>query len=225
VRIGELVLVAQGSADGWPEARIGSKVAVSSENSSSAGRPRSEEAHQAILNATLDLLVEVGFSALTVEGVASRAGVGKATIYRRWPSKLPLVVEAFGQLPGFEDVDTGDLAEDLKRMLRGYLKAFHSTPLSAVLPSLAGERTHNPELSQLFDPVSRGRSQPLLRAFERAAERGEVSADLDLHLAADLVVGPIAVALFFKGGRLNPKMVGPMVDLALSGILHAGRGS
>ena len=100
-----------------------------------AGRPRSEEAHQAILDATLELLVEVGFSALTVEGVASRAGVGKATIYRRWPSKLPLVVEAFGQLPGFPEVDTGDLAEDLKQMLRGYIQLFHTTPLATVLPS------------------------------------------------------------------------------------------
>jgi AcrR family transcriptional regulator len=70
----------------------------------SAGRPRSEEAHQAILDATLALLVEVGFSGLTVEGVAARAGVGKATIYRRWPSKLPLVVEAFRQLPALEEV-------------------------------------------------------------------------------------------------------------------------
>jgi len=198
-------------------------VAGSSESSSSAGRPRSEVAHQAILNATLELLVEVGFSALTVEGVASRAGVGKATIYRRWSSKLPLVVEAFGQLPGFEDVDTGDLAEDLKRMLHRYLEVFNSTPLSAVLPSLAGERTHNPELSQLFEPVSKGRRQPLVRAFERAVERGEVAADLDLELAADLVVGPIAVALFFKGGRLNPKMVAPMVDLALTGIRQGRR--
>jgi len=170
------------------------------------------------LNATLELLVEVGFSALTVEGVASRAGVGKATIYRRWSSKLPLVVEAFGQLPGFEDVDTGDLAEDLKKMLRGYLEVFNSTPLSAVLPSLAGERTHNPELSQLFEPVSKDRRRPLARAFERAVARGEVAPGLDLDLAADLVVGPIAVALFFKGGQLNPKMVGPMVDLALAGI-------
>jgi len=193
-------------------------VGASNEHSSSAGRPRSEEAHQAILNATLELLVEVGFSALTVEGVASRAGVGKATIYRRWPSKLPLVVEAFGQLPGFEDVDTGDLAGDLKKMLRGYLDAFNSTPLSAVLPSLAGERTHNPELSQLFEPVSKDRRRPLVKAFERAVARGEVAPDLDLDLAADLVVGPIAVALFFKGGRLNQKMVGPMVDLALAGI-------
>ena len=195
-------------------------VSESNENSSSAGRPRSEEAHQAILNATLELLVEVGFSALTVEGVASRAGVGKATIYRRWPSKLPLVVEAFGQLPGFEEVDTGDLAEDLKRMLRGYLKVFNSTPLSAVLPSLAGERTHNPELSQLFEPVSKGRRRPLIKAFERAVERGEISPEVDLELAADLVVGPIAVALFFKGGRISPKMVVPMVDCALDGIRH-----
>ncbi len=183
-----------------------------------AGRPRSEEAHKAILDATLDLLVEVGFSAMTVEGVASRAGVGKATIYRRWPSKLPLVVEAFGQLPGFEEVDTGSLGEDLKKMLRAYLQAFNASPLAAVLPSLAGERAHNPELSELFEPVSKGRRQPLVRAFERAVDRGEVAPDLDVELAADLVVGPIAVTLFFKGGRLNPRMVGPMVDMALSGI-------
>ena len=193
------------------------------DNSSSAGRPRSEEAHRAILNATLELLVEVGFSALTVEGVASRAGVGKATIYRRWPSKLPLVVEAFGQLPGFEDVDTGDLADDLTKMLRSYLKVFNATPLAAVLPSLAGERTHNPELSQLFEPVSVDRRKPLIRALERAVKRGEISQDVDLDLAADLVVGPIAVALFFKGGRLNAKMVGPMVDLALEGIRASER--
>jgi AcrR family transcriptional regulator len=186
--------------------------------SPAAGRPRSEEAHRAILEATLELLVEVGFSAMTVEGIASRAGVGKATIYRRWPSKLPLVVEAYGRLPGFEEADTGDLAEDLKKMLRSYLQAFNASPLSAVLPSLAGERAHNPELEELFEPVSKGRRQPLIRAFERAVDRGDVPPDIDLELAADLVVGPIAVALFFKGGRLNPRMVGPMVDMALSGI-------
>jgi AcrR family transcriptional regulator len=187
----------------------------------SAGRPRSEEAHRAILDATLELLAEVGFSALTVEGVASRAGVGKATIYRRWPSKLPLVVEAFSQLPGFDEVDTGDLAEDLKKMLQGYLQLFHTTPLATVLPSLAGERAHNPQLSELFEPVMKGRRQPLLRAFERASERGELPAELDLELAADLVVGPIAVRLFFTGRRVSPRMVGPMVELALRGIRNA----
>lgn len=194
------------------------------EQTPSTGRPRSEEAHNAILDATLELLVEVGFSALTVEGVATRAGVGKATIYRRWPSKLPLVVEAFGHLPGFEQVDTGNLGEDLKKMLRGYLQVFNSSALSAVLPSLAGERAHNPALSELFDPVSKERRRPLIRAFERAVERGEVPQGLDVELAADLVVGPIAVSLFFKGGKVSSKIVGPMVDMALAGI-HAGAGS
>jgi AcrR family transcriptional regulator len=193
-------------------------VSSPSENQSSAGRPRSEEAHRAILDATLELLVEVGFSALTVEGVATRAGVGKATIYRRWPSKLPLVVEAFRELPQMEEVDTGSLSEDLKKMLRSYLTLFNATPLGAVLPSLAGERAHDPQLSELLDPVIKGRRQPLRRALERAVERGEISGDLDLDLVADLVVGPIAVRLFFTGGKVAPRMVGPMVDLALRGI-------
>jgi AcrR family transcriptional regulator len=188
------------------------------ENGQAAGRPRSEEAHQAILDATLALLAEVGFSALTVEGVAQRAGVGKATIYRRWPSKLPLVVEAFGQLPALEDVDTGSLVGDLKLMLRSYLQLFRATPLAAVLPSLAGERAHDPELSKLLEPILRERRQPLRRALERAVARGEVPPDLDLDLAADLVVGPIAVRLFFSGAKLKPEIVDPIVELALRGI-------
>jgi AcrR family transcriptional regulator len=185
----------------------------------STGRPRSEEAHQAILDATLELLVEVGFSALTVEGVAQRAGVGKATIYRRWASKLPLVVEAFSGLPGFEEVDTGSLRRDLKETLESYLEAFNATSLSTVFPSLAGERKHNPELSKLLEPVAKSRREPFVRIFERARERGEISPDVDIDLAADLVVGPISVQLFFRGGTPTPDMVEPLVDLALSGIL------
>jgi AcrR family transcriptional regulator len=157
-----------------------------------------------------------------VEGVANRAGVGKATIYRRWPSKLPLVIEAFGQLPALEDADTGSLAGDLKAMLRHYLQLFRKTPLATVVPSLAGERAHNPELSAVFDPVMKDRRQPLVRAFERAVARGELSPALDLDMAADLVVGPIAVRLFFTGSRLHPDLVDPMVDLALRGILASG---
>jgi len=184
----------------------------------SAGRPRSEEAHQAILDATLALLAEVGYSALTVEGVAGRAGVGKATIYRRWPSKLPLVVEAFGGLPAFEEADTGSLAGDLKVMLRSYLELFNQTPLATVLPALASERAHDPALAELFNPVLRQRRSPLMNALLRAQQRGELPGDTDLELAADLIVGPIAVRLFFTGRKIHPRMVDPMVEMALGGI-------
>lgn len=175
-------------------------------------------AHQAILDATLELLGEVGFSALTVEGVAQRAGVGKATIYRRWPSKLPLVVEAFGELPAFEDVDTGSLQADLEAMLTQYLKNFLATPLAMVYPSLAAERRHNPELGELLDPLLKNRRRPLDAALRRAVARGELPEQLDLELASDLVVGPIAVRLFFRGMQIKPDMVAPMVRMALDGI-------
>ena len=190
----------------------------SASQNAAAGRPRSEEAHRAILDATLSLLVEVGYSALTVEGIAQRAGVGKATIYRRWSSKLPLVIEAYGDLPAFEESDTGELESDLEKILRSYIRLYNTTPLGAVIPSLAGELPHNPELMDLFAPVVRERRQPLIRALERAAERGEIDPDIDKDLAADLILGPITVRNFFTPGKLNPKMVQPIVRAALGGL-------
>jgi AcrR family transcriptional regulator len=189
-----------------------------SESAQAAGRPRSEEAHRAILSATLGLLVEVGYSALTVEGIAQRAGVGKATIYRRWPSKLPLVIEAFGDLPAFEEADTGTLEGDLDRILRSYVRVYNTTPLGAVVPSLAGELPHNPELMDLFAPVVKERRQPLIRALERAAQRGEIAPDTDLDLAADLIVGPMTVRVFFTPGKVSSKLVPAMIRLALDGL-------
>jgi AcrR family transcriptional regulator len=196
----------------------GEPVKSSSYNAPSAGRPRSERAHRAILSATLELLVEVGFSSLTVEGVAQRAGVGKATIYRRWPSKLPLVIEAYGQLPQLEEVDTGNIVGDLSQMLRDYLRLLIATPLRGVIPSIAGERAHNPELSELFDPIVRDRRRPLTAVLRRGVERGELPADLDLELAADLLVGPITTRLFF-GSKISAQMVQPMVEMALWGMV------
>ncbi len=135
-------------------------------------------------------------------------------------------MEAFGGLPAFQEVDTGSLVEDLGVMLRRYLEQFNATPLATVLPSLVGERLHNPEFAELIDPLLRSRRQPLRSALERGVARGEIAPDVDLDLAADLIVGPIGVRLFFTGRRIGPKMVAPMLALALRGIapgLAAGR--
>jgi hypothetical protein len=115
-------------------------------------------------------------------------------------------------------VDTGTLEGDLKAMLTQYLRNFLSTPLATVYPSLAAERRHNPELGELLDPLLRNRRRPLDAALRRAVARGELAPDLDLELASDLVVGPVAVRLFFRGTQIKPDMVGPMVDMALEGI-------
>ena len=116
-----------------------------------------------------------------------------------------------------QDVDTGDLEDDLVAMLRHYLHLLTSTPLGGVIPSIAGERAHNPELSELFDPMVRARRQPLIAVLRRGVERGELPESVDLELAADLLVGPITTRLFF-GSKISPGMVEPIVEMALRGL-------
>jgi AcrR family transcriptional regulator len=188
------------------------------EISSGPGRPRSEQAHKAILAATLELLSQVGYDRLTVAAVAGRAGVGKATIYRRWASKLPLVTEAFLQLPELASPDTGNLVDDLAEVLRSFVEIVAATPLAYVLPILAGERARDPELSQMLAPLFKARREPLIRVLERAVSRRELPPDIDLEAAADVIMGPIVTRLFFTGARLDADNVEPFVDAALFGI-------
>ena len=182
------------------------------------GRPRSAHAHQAILEATLKLLAEVGYEKLTLGEVAAVAGVGKATIYRRWPSKAPLVIEAFLQLPPLVAPDTGNVLEDLTALLRSFAHILETTPLRRVLPILAAECMHDPELSKLFMPMSNTRRQPLLSVLRRAVARHELPADLDLEAAADLIVGPIMTRVCFSGVAVRPRDIRPFVEAALYGV-------
>jgi hypothetical protein len=135
------------------------------------------------------------------------------------------VIEAFGELPAFEESDSGDLVTDLDRILRSYLRVYNTTPLAAVVPSLAGELPHNPELMDLFAPVVRARRQPLIDVLRRAVARGEIPPDVDLDLAADLIVGPITVHVFFRPGKISDRMVKPILDLALDGIRRGNASS
>src|SRR5512142_1481611 len=111
------------------------------------GRPRSAEADRAILTATADLLAERGLAAMSIEEVAARAGVGKTTIYRRWPSKGLLALDAFvisfraeQPLP-----DTGSLRGDLLSALRAWVRATTQTPMGPMLTGLIAEAQHDPE--------------------------------------------------------------------------------
>lgn len=182
------------------------------------GRPRSAHAHRAILDATLRLLAEVGYEKLAVGEVAAVADVGKATIYRRWPSKAPLVIEAFSQLPALVTPDTGNLLEDLTALLRSFARILETTPLPRVLPILAAECMHDPELSKLFMPMSNARRQPLLDVLRRAIARHELPRDLDIEAAADLIVGPIMTRVCFSGVAVRPRDIRPFVEAALYGI-------
>jgi AcrR family transcriptional regulator len=193
-------------------------VSAESGNLRQPGRPRSDRVHEAILDATLELLRETGFSGLAIESVASRAGVGKATIYRRWTSKVPLVIEAMQRIPEIPTPDTGSIADDLTEVLRSSIDVLRTTPLAHVLPSLVGERNRDAELSEALDGFVAERRRPLLRMLERAVERGELPPDADLELGVDLILGPFVVRLFFTAGPVDPALVQPIVDAVIRGL-------
>ena len=167
---------------------------MATETTRSPGRPRSPEADTAIVQATLELLAEVGYRSMTMEQVRARSGVGKATIYRRYANKDELVRAAMVHLhhelpiPG----DTGNLRGDLRLVLDAAVGAAVETNAGHVVPRLLGESAHDPELQRLFyDNLVAPRRRVIRAVLERAVERGELRDDLDLDLVMDLLVGSI----------------------------------
>ncbi|MFI6054359.1 TetR/AcrR family transcriptional regulator [Streptomyces violascens] len=139
-------------------------------------RRRGEELESAILRATLDELAEVGYSALTMERVAVRARTGKAAVYRRWPSRAQLVLDAckLGKISEVDLPDTGGVRGDALVLLR-QMAATMSSPLGGIMRGLLGEMTRDPELAELIrERIHTIRPLAVHVILERAVERGEV---------------------------------------------------
>ena len=185
------------------------------------GRPRSAQADEAIVDAVLALLTEEGFDRLSMDAVAARAGVSKATIYRRWPSKEALVTEAVGRrtdpFPAVEP--TGPVRDRLVTLL-GTMAATAQSPIGRLLPCMVGATVSNPTLArhyreQIIDP-RRARIADLLR---EGVASGELRADLDLEIAVDQVVGPLLYRIVFpREEKLPADHVTRLVDSVLAGL-------
>ena len=155
------------------------------------GRRRSIQAHQAILQATRDELEEVGYRDMTIEGIAARAGVGKKTIYRWWPSKAALALEVLAASPGeyAPFSDTGSLKEDLLAYFE-YSFAGLQGKFGTVLSGLAAEAQLDPEFAHEFQQVFIvPRKKGLVALLQQAVQRGELAADTNLEVLADLIYG------------------------------------
>jgi AcrR family transcriptional regulator len=154
------------------------------------GRPRSIEADQAILAATLELASEVGIDGMSMDELAQRAGVSKATIYRRWCSKEALVLDALrGAVMPFDDVDTGTLDGDLDLYLGELIGRFEEGKMNDVLPHLIEVSCHDEKIRSSLDDYARVRRVPLLRILTRAVERGELPASTDIDVTIDTMIG------------------------------------
>jgi AcrR family transcriptional regulator len=178
------------------------------------GRPRSAAAHAAILRAALELLQSEGFSALSVDAIAARAGVGKATIYRRWPNKAAVVMDAFlaGTAPEMPFPDTGSAREDFRRQMRAVIRLFNTPAVRDPFVALIAESQHDPALAAaLRERFVASRRAAARAVIERGIERGELRADLDRGLVLDALYGPLYYRLLVSGERLTPRYADTLV--------------
>lgn len=164
------------------------------------GRPRSAQARQAILDATLQLLVADGFDGMSIEAVAALAGVGKATIYRRWSSKRDLVAAALSSIDDEVHVpDTGDTREDFVALVRDFARVSLSTVLGPMISRVAGAAVSDPELMEIvWTSLIAKRQEIGKELLRRGIERGDVRADANVDVVMNMVAGTAIFAVLFR---------------------------
>lgn len=184
------------------------------------GRPRDEGARSAILTATMEVLGEVGFGKLTIDSVASRAGVGKATIYRRWDSKERLTLDAISAA-GADDgpvPDTGSLREDLIEVYRGMVDQMDDPSNSAIVAGLMAEATVNRKLAAALGDYVSDRRERTRAVVRRGIERGELPAGTDVDLLIDLLSGPLLSRALLTMAPVDQGLLATMVDVVIRGL-------
>ena len=187
------------------------------------GRPRDVRADRAILEATLDLVGETGLAGLTVDAVAARAGVGKATIYRRWASKEALVLHAWQECVARTPMpDTGSLRGDLVTLGTSLRDGIGTGTMKSVFPQMVAAARVNEELSEEYHRFVAERRRPMRDVLRRARDRGELAADVDLDVIHDLFVGPLVYRLLITGGRVDRRTIETIVDLVLRAAAPPG---
>ncbi|MCO1658877.1 TetR/AcrR family transcriptional regulator [Pseudonocardia humida] len=193
---------------------------------------RSEASRRAVLTAALDLVQEADYAKLSIEGIAARAGVGKQTIYRWWPSKGAVLFDAFlmlsegagGEAPVLPD--TGDLEADLILVLRATVEELNDPRFGPPMRALSIEIAHDPELAaayveRLDGPLREAKRQRL----RRAQQVGQLAEGLDLDVAVDMIWGPVLNRWLQRTGPLTTAYTDLVVTTALTGLRPRGSSS
>ncbi|MDB4892532.1 MAG: hypothetical protein JWL61_4387 [Gemmatimonadetes bacterium] len=188
------------------------------ETAAAPGRPRSPEAHEAILRAAIEVIRDVGYDAAAMDGIAARAGVGKATVYRRWSSKEALVADAIERIMVSRVVpDTGTTRGDLRAVMRDTMRMYHDPQTTALLSGLVAAMARS---EQIADAVRSGfvaaRRETTRQVIERGIERGDLRANTDIQLALDLLSGPLLLRALITGAPIDERLVRGVADAVLA---------
>jgi AcrR family transcriptional regulator len=188
------------------------------------GRPRSETAHKAVLAAAAELLLDHGLHAVSMDAVAERAGVSKATIYRWWPKKEILALDMlFTEWVAVTPAryESGVLRSDLTELLRAWAQLVSGRPYGRVVAALLAEARTDPAFSAEYQRrMLEPRRDQARMIFASAIARGEISGGTKIEVAIDLLYGPLYHRLLHGHAPLDDQFVDDIVDMALRGI-HA----
>jgi AcrR family transcriptional regulator len=180
------------------------------------GRPRRAGADAAIIRATLELLDEVGAAGLSMDLIAQRAGVGKATIYRRWDSKEAVVLQALRTATApIPTPDCGTLREDLHAYYDAIVARSRTARGSDTLPHLIEAACYDPALRASLDEHQRERQNAMRLLIERAIARGELAADADVEVLVDVLIGPFVYRRLVTGAPIDTDFTRRLVDVVL----------
>jgi len=189
----------------------------------SSGRPRSKASRAKILKAAAALLITQGPRRMTIEGVADKARVSKATIYRWWESKGELALDALvGELVArLRNVpDTGSLRDDLRGYVRTVVRVYGDEVVGPTQAAIIGEMQSDVALRKAYrERVTEPLRLQSREMFVRAAARGEIASDTDTDLVLDMLVGAVFLRLLFVRGPLNLRFADQLVDIVLEGVL------
>jgi AcrR family transcriptional regulator len=189
----------------------------------SPGRPRSAEAERSIVDAVLHLVAEHGFDALSIEGVATKAGVGKGTIYRRWPNKEAMIVDVLASISEeWPEVPEGQTVRDgLIDLVDTIRVSTQDSPAGRLMPRVMASVAQYPDVMAAYrERVVEPRTKRLHELILRGKENGELRPDLDTDLATTLLVGPILYVAMMrsKPQTLDRSTSERLVDGLLDGL-------
>ena len=183
------------------------------------GRPRDPRVEGVVLGATRALLLERGFGRLTIAAVADSAGVGKGTIYLRWPDKQSLVVSALAEVwEPIAEPDTGNLRDDLLAITRVVSINLNGVP-GKLLAAVVGEMPRYPGLHALWmNDILAPWTRVIVAVLQRGIDRGEMRSGIDSAVSVESLIGPILSTSTMRGRRITPKQNAAFVDIFLRGV-------
>jgi len=182
--------------------------------------PRVLVSRERVLTTTLDLLTETGLAELTIDDISRRSGVAKTTIYRHWPNRSAIVIDACSRMTDAQEAppDTGSLDGDLRAILTGIAGLLGTARWSSILPSIVDAAEHDPEFASIHSRIQRGHAAPLRAALDRAALRGEIPPAADRNAIAAALLGPLYYRRWFSREQIDAEFVDMLIGNTIAGL-------